>query len=81
MRPELATQAIELIGIYPGYVESMMSADVQTEKITLVDLSRAICNAFEAGVLDIFPDPMSKRLFEQYPIMMPQGLLIIGYEL
>ncbi|WP_353160731.1 SDR family NAD(P)-dependent oxidoreductase [Myroides odoratus] len=74
LRPELATQAIELIGIYPGYVDSMMSADVQTEKITLVDLSRTICNEFEAGVLDIFPDPMSKKLFEQYPIMVPHGV-------
>ncbi|WP_158960829.1 SDR family NAD(P)-dependent oxidoreductase [Myroides fluvii] len=72
LRPELATDAIELIGVYPGYVDSAMSADVQAEKITLTALAQNICNDFEQGLLDIYPDSMSKKLFEEHPISIPQ---------
>lgn len=72
LRPELALLGIEIIGVYPGYVDSTMSAEIQTEKISLVDLAQNICADFEKGLQDIFPDPMSKKLFEQFPILMPQ---------
>lgn len=72
LRPELALVGVDIIGVYPGYVDSSMSADIQTEKITLVALAQNICTDFEKGLHDIFPDPMSKKLFAQYPILMPQ---------
>lgn len=70
LRPALATQAIDMIGVYPGYVDSAMSAEVQMEKITLPDLAHAICHAFEEGQFDIFPDTMSQQFFKENPITL-----------
>ncbi|WP_413513526.1 SDR family NAD(P)-dependent oxidoreductase [Myroides odoratus] len=71
LRPELDALSIDLIGVYPGYVDSTMSSDVQMEKITLVDLACAIGDDFEKGLLDIFPDTMSQKLFKENPIHIP----------
>lgn len=68
LRPELKPLHIDLIGVYPGYVDSAMSSDVQGDKITLSDLAKAICDGFEEGVLDIFPDKMSQDFFQKNPI-------------
>lgn len=61
---------IDLIGVYPGYVDTSMSADVTSEKITPEILAINICNDFENGLMDIFPDKMSTNFYNKKPISM-----------
>lgn len=68
LRSELNVMNIDLIGVYPGYVDTSMSADVTTEKITPESLAVNICNDFENGLMDIFPDKMSTNFYNKKPI-------------
>lgn len=70
LRSELNVMNIDLIGVYPGYVDTSMSADVTSEKITPEILAINICNDFENGLMDIFPDKMSTNFYNKKPISM-----------
>lgn len=70
LRPELLKLNIELIGVYPGYVDSTMSEEVLLEKITLEELAKNIANDFEGGLMDIFPDKMGKEIITANPIQL-----------
>jgi short-subunit dehydrogenase involved in D-alanine esterification of teichoic acids len=58
IREELKNE-ITVFGVYPGYVDTSMVADINANKITPEMLVANICNDIIKGVLDIFPDPMS----------------------
>ncbi len=68
IRAELQAVHIGVIGVYPGYVDTAMSADISFEKASPTDLAIRICNDFEAGKNDIFPDQMSADFYSQQPI-------------
>lgn len=56
---------IKVIGIYPGYVDTSMTKNIDVEKSTPQEIAINICDDFEKGILDIFPDPMSKELSKE----------------
>jgi len=64
---------IKVIGIYPGYVNTNMTKNIDVEKSLPQEIATNICDDFEKGILDIFPDPMSKKLskeeWHQNPIL------------
>lgn len=64
---------IKIVGIYPGYVDTDMTKNIDVKKATREQLVINICDDFEKGVLDIFPDSMSKELsktaWHQNPIL------------
>ncbi|MDY0291415.1 MAG: SDR family oxidoreductase [Desulfuromonadaceae bacterium] len=81
-RAELAPQNIRVIGIYPGPVETRMTAGQKMPKAAPTDIVTAICDGIENDVEDIFPDPMSaevsgmlakdaKAVEKQFSTMLP----------
>lgn len=59
IREELRNE-IQVIGVYPGYVDTSMVSDVDIKKIAPDELVKNICNDLLKNHLDIFPDEMSK---------------------
>ncbi|MGE8343538.1 putative oxidoreductase [Flavobacterium sp. ACN2] len=59
IREDLAQYNIKVFGIYPGYVDSKMSDDVEYDKISPKELVKNICNDINLDKFNIFPDPMS----------------------
>jgi len=59
IREDLAEDNIKVFGIYPGYVDSKMSSDVEYDKISPQALVKNICNDINLDLYDVFPDPMS----------------------
>ncbi len=55
---------IKVVGVYPGYVDTNMTKNIDAEKVTPESIANNICNDFEDWLLNIFPDPMSKELFK-----------------
>ena len=70
IREDLKPWNVDVIAVYPGYVDTSMSSDVNFEKITTESLSQNICEAFEEGLLDIFPDKMSSAFYGKKPILI-----------
>lgn len=68
IREELVDRQVSVVGVYPGYVDTSMSSDIDFEKASPEELSIRICDSFEAGISDIFPDKMSSRFYEAHPI-------------
>ncbi|MDW7645078.1 MAG: SDR family oxidoreductase [Desulfuromonadales bacterium] len=62
IRAELSPQNIQVIGIYPGPVDTAMTAGQDMPKATSQEVAFTICNGVEAGDEYIFPDPMSKEV-------------------
>ncbi len=53
---------IKVVGVYPGYVDTNMTKNIDIEKATPESIVNDICDDFENGQIDIFPDTMSKEL-------------------
>jgi len=62
IRAELAAQGTQVVGVYPGPVDTDMAADFEMDKTPPHDVVKAILEAVEAGEEDIYPDPMSLDL-------------------
>lgn len=60
IRKEFGKDKIKVFGVYPGYVDTSMSSDIQEYKISAEQLVKNICNEIENETLNIFPDKMSK---------------------
>ncbi|MFB9991642.1 SDR family oxidoreductase [Deinococcus oregonensis] len=52
------------IGVFPGAVDTDMIRDFNMPKTSPADVVRAVLDGLEAGEEDIFPDPMSKQVYE-----------------
>lgn len=60
IRKEFSKDQIKVFGVYPGYVDTSMSSDIQQYKISAEQLVENICRDIENNILNIFPDEMSK---------------------
>jgi len=65
LRNEAITTNIKIFGVYPGYVDTNMTKNLDVVKATPQDIAANICNDVECDILDIFPDAMSKNLSKQ----------------
>ncbi|MDA0350388.1 MAG: SDR family oxidoreductase [Verrucomicrobia bacterium] len=57
---------IQVVGVYPGPVDTDMAAGLQMDKATPESVSDAILDGMEAGKEDIFPDPVAVGFMEPY---------------
>ena len=60
LRAELAARNIHVVGVYPGPVDTDMTAGQEMPKATPGEVADAIVRGLENGDEDIFPDPMSQ---------------------
>lgn len=65
VRAELAPKGVRVIGVYPGPVDTKMTAGQEMPKTTPDQIASAILAGLELDVEDIFPDPMSQGVHEQ----------------
>ncbi|QSV47089.1 SDR family oxidoreductase [Geobacter benzoatilyticus] len=62
LRAELAPRGIRVIGVYPGPVDTKMTAGQEMPKTTPEQVAAAILAGVEKGDEYIFPDPMSQHV-------------------
>lgn len=62
LRAELIGHKIEVVGIYPGPVDTPMTAGLEMPKASPQTVAAAIADGIEAGDEEIFPDPMSREV-------------------
>ncbi len=73
MRAELASQKTLVMGVYPGPIDTDMTAAVEMEKDSPQNVAKAIVKGIVDGTEDIFPDVMSVQMGEFYA-SNPKGI-------
>ncbi|MFT3741854.1 MAG: SDR family NAD(P)-dependent oxidoreductase [Gammaproteobacteria bacterium] len=62
LRKESEGTSIKIYGVYPGYVDTKMTQNINVEKASPQQIAIEVCDGIENGILNIFPDPMSTKL-------------------
>lgn len=62
IRAELAAQRTQVLGVYPGPVDTDMAKDFPMDKTSPSDVVKSILGALEAGEDSVYPDPASVEL-------------------
>ncbi len=62
VRAELAAQGTQVVGVYPGPVDTDMGAHFPMEKADPNTIAKTVIEGIEAGEQDIYPDPTSQQL-------------------
>jgi len=62
VRAELAAQGTQVLGVYPGPVDTDMAEPFPMDKAGPNEVVRDVFAALEAGLDDVYPDPMSQQL-------------------
>ena len=55
-----------VMGVYPGAIETDLSENVPFDKVLPSVIADAVLDGLQTGTEDLFPDPGSKQLYEQY---------------
>lgn len=72
-RVHLAQQGTQVVGVYPGPVDTAMAAEIPFDKTSPTAVAGAILDAVEAGVLEVYPDPFAADLGQRFEAS-PSGL-------
>jgi short-subunit dehydrogenase len=62
LRKESEGTSLSVHGVYPGYVDTEMTKNIDVEKVTPEQIAVETCNGIENNILNIFPDKMSREL-------------------
>lgn len=65
LRAELAAQNTQVLGVYPGPVDTDMASSFPVDKVAPADVVRTILDALENGEESVYPDPVSEQLHGQ----------------
>ncbi len=63
LRGELKPRGIDVIGIFPGAVDTRMSADFPPPKTAPAEVAAAVIAAIRDGTEDVYPGDMAQGLF------------------
>lgn len=66
LRAQLAGQATQVVGVYPGPVDTDLAAKFDADKTAPQEVVRQVLDALEKGEEDVFPDPTSAQLYDQF---------------
>lgn len=66
LRASLVKKGIAVHAIFPGPIDTDMAAGLSMDKMSPQDCARAIVAAIEAGIEDIFPDPVALRIADAW---------------
>jgi NAD(P)-dependent dehydrogenase (short-subunit alcohol dehydrogenase family) len=72
-RALLGPQGIQVIGVYPGPIDTDMARPFEIDKTSAPAAAHAILDGLEAGQEEIFPDPMAREVGELF-MRDPKGL-------
>ena len=65
VRAELAPGGVRVVGVYPGPVDTRLTADLHMPKATPAEVAAAIVAGIVVNEEEIFPDPMSQQVHDQ----------------
>ncbi|WP_103668048.1 SDR family oxidoreductase [Pseudanabaena sp. BC1403] len=65
IRAELASQGTQVIGVFPGPVDTDMAEAVPMDKVAPIEVANLILLAIEKGIEDVYPDPVSQGVFSE----------------
>jgi NAD(P)-dependent dehydrogenase (short-subunit alcohol dehydrogenase family) len=68
-----APQGIQVVGVYPGPIDTDMARPFEVAKTPASDAAEAILDGLGAGREEIFPDPMARQVGELF-LRDPKGL-------
>ncbi len=63
IRAELAMQGTQVVGVFPGPVDTAMTEGMSGDKAEPISIAQAVLQAVEAGLEDVYPDPVSQNAF------------------
>ncbi len=63
IRAELAAQGTQIVGVFPGPVDTAMTEGLPFDKAEPSDVAKTVLQAIEAGIEDVYPDPVSQGAF------------------
>lgn len=66
LRQQLKSQSTRVIGVYPGPIDTDMGKAVDMEKSSPALVAQKTIEAILKGEEDVFPDPVSQGLYEDY---------------
>jgi NAD(P)-dependent dehydrogenase (short-subunit alcohol dehydrogenase family) len=83
VRAELAPRGVRVVGVYPGPVDTRLTAGLDIPKATPAEVAAAVVAGIVADKEEIFPDPMSEQVHDrlcadakaverQYATMIPK---------
>lgn len=59
VRAELAAQGTHVVGVYPGPIDTDMTAGLPLDKTAPSSVVKAVLDAVENNIEDVYPDPMA----------------------
>jgi NAD(P)-dependent dehydrogenase (short-subunit alcohol dehydrogenase family) len=62
VRAELAAQGTQVIGVYPGPIDTEMAEGFPMDKTPPQEVARSVVDAIIDGTEDVYPDPMSVEM-------------------
>lgn len=62
IRAELKAQGTQVIGVYPGPIDTDMTAGIDMDKTPARDVARIVLSSVESGTEDVYPDPTSVEM-------------------
>ena len=65
VRAELAPGGVRVVGVYPGPVDTRLTAGLHMPKATPAEVAAAIVAGIVVNEEEIFPDPMSQQVHDQ----------------
>ncbi len=65
LRAELAEQGTQVVGVYPGPVDTDMAAQFDADKVAPLEVVKTILAALEKGEESVYPDPVSEQIYGQ----------------
>jgi NAD(P)-dependent dehydrogenase (short-subunit alcohol dehydrogenase family) len=65
IRAELAKQGTQVVGVFPGPVDTAMSEGLPMDKIAPIEVAKITLEAIENGIDDVYPDPVSQQVFSE----------------
>jgi NAD(P)-dependent dehydrogenase (short-subunit alcohol dehydrogenase family) len=77
LRLQLATNGTQVVGVYPGPVDTDMAAEIPFQKSSPRDVANAILDGVLQGKTTIYPDPMAEQFgagWESGPIAAELGI-------
>jgi NAD(P)-dependent dehydrogenase (short-subunit alcohol dehydrogenase family) len=81
LRRELAGQRTQVLGVYPGPIDTDMAEKIPMEKASPADVGRSIVAALNAGDEDLYPDATGAQMYaahRQDPKAMEKQLASMG---
>jgi NAD(P)-dependent dehydrogenase (short-subunit alcohol dehydrogenase family) len=67
-RAQLAARNIHVIGVFPGPIDTDMAKEIPMDKTPPIDVANEVIQGIANGAEDIFPDPMSKKVYAAWSV-------------